>query len=141
QCFGVRYQHSDRDSVCNILERLKIMHLEKRSIGELSGGQLQRVLMARALVSAPKLLLLDEPTASLDIESESGIFDLLQELNKELTIIVVSHDVAFVSQYIKKVACVYQTLTWHAVSALREIDLQHLYRHSVCAVHHDHDVE
>ena len=67
-------------------------------IGSLSGGQLQRVLLARALVGAPRILILDEPTANIDQRMESEIFDLLKELNARMTILVVSHDVAFISR-------------------------------------------
>ena len=91
------YSKADRTLAHDMLERVGLGKLYGRPLSALSGGQQQRVLIARALVSEPRLLLLDEPTSSLDDYVEQELFDLLQELNKELTIVVVSHDVAYVS--------------------------------------------
>jgi zinc transport system ATP-binding protein len=87
-------------------------HAEKK-IGELSGGQRQRVFIARALVTRPKLLLLDEPTASIDTRGQADFFKLLENLNREITIVVVSHDLLVISRYIKSVACVNRRLHYH----------------------------
>ena len=82
-------------------------------IGELSGGQKQRVFVARALVTDPELLFLDEPTASIDTKGQNEFYALLKELNKTITIIIVSHDLMVISGTIKSVICVNQSLHYH----------------------------
>jgi len=104
---------ANRREVLDTLEQLEMgAHAEKK-IGELSGGQRQRVFIARALVTRPKLLLLDEPTASIDSRGQNDFFRLLEELNREITIVVVSHDLLVVSRYVKSVACVNRRLHYH----------------------------
>jgi zinc transport system ATP-binding protein len=87
--------------------------LRHRQIGKLSGGQQQRVLIARALVAQPKLLLLDEPTASVDAEIKREMYELLQELNTQMTIVMVSHDIGVIAQYVKTIACLNRRLIYH----------------------------
>jgi len=82
-------------------------------IGNLSGGQRQRVLIARALCSSPKLLLLDEPTSSVDIKGQKDIYTLLKKLHKNITIIVVSHDISVILKYATKVAYINKNLVLH----------------------------
>jgi len=108
-----RYNREDQDIVQNYLQRLEIADLADRQIGQLSGGQLQRVLIARALVVLPQILLLDEPTASLDAHSSSQIYEILQGLNQDVTIVIVTHDTLAVSSYLKTIACINQTLYYH----------------------------
>ena len=79
----------------------------------MSSGQCQRVFIARALVTEPQLLLLDEPTASIDTKGQAEFFEMLRDLNQEVTIVVVSHDLLAVSRYVKSVACVNRALHYH----------------------------
>lgn len=97
----------------NALERMGMTAFAQRKIGQLSGGQRQRVLIARALASQPRLLILDEPTASIDAQGQADFYQLLTELNQDMTMLVVSHDLMAVSRYIKSVACVNKSLYYH----------------------------
>jgi zinc transport system ATP-binding protein len=121
--------------IAPILEKLGIEHLKNKSISSLSGGELQRVMIARALACEPKLLLLDEPTSNIDIHAEENIFDLLKTIN--VTIVIVSHDIGFVSRYIKRVICVSKTVVCHPTTALTTDTIQKLYGISVRAVRHE----
>jgi len=100
---GSSYTKSEKEKAIKVLNDLKIFQFKDRPIGELSGGQRQKVMIARALVRDPKLLLLDEPTNSIDKESSQDLYGLLQELNNNMTIIVVSHDIGTISRYVKRV--------------------------------------
>lgn len=108
-----RYSASEKTEAKDILENLGIIHLADRQIGQLSGGQLQKVLIARALITNPEILLLDEPTASLDKESTKDIYETLKKLNEEKTIIIVSHDMEDLFSYIQSVAFINRTLHYH----------------------------
>lgn len=136
--FG-KYNNKDKEIVCEILQQLEIMHLLKKSINELSGGQLQRVMIARALASEPKLLLFDEPTANIDIHAEKNIFDLLKVINKKITILLVSHDIGFISHYINKVVCVNTTVACHHTSELTPELIMTLYDIPIKAIRHNHE--
>lgn len=108
-----RKTESNRREALAALERLEMAPLAEKKIGELSGGQCQRVFIARALVTRPQLLLLDEPTASIDTKGQAEFFEMLKDLNREVTIVVVSHDLLAVSRYVKSVACVNRVLHYH----------------------------
>ncbi len=95
------------------LERMEMAAHADRKIGMLSGGQRQRVFIARALITKPKLLILDEPTASIDTKGQADFYRLLRELNQDITILVVSHDLLAISRYVKSVACVNKKLHFH----------------------------
>jgi zinc transport system ATP-binding protein len=108
------YTRDDRDKAAAILKELNLSHLENRSIGELSGGQRQKVLLARALVSEPQILFLDEPTASIDTLGQDEIYEYLRKINASgTTVVLVTHNVGAVSSYIRSVACVNRRLFYH----------------------------
>ncbi|MGB3211051.1 MAG: ABC transporter ATP-binding protein [Desulforhopalus sp.] len=111
--FKFRTKRKDREEALEALRQLGMADHAGRKITDLSGGQRQRVLIARALVTHPELLVLDEPTASLDTKGQTDFFKLLKQLNRELTILVVSHDLLIVSSYAKSIACVNKRLHYH----------------------------
>lgn len=90
-----------------------VNHLLKKPFGELSGGQRQRVLLSRALISDPKLLILDEPNTYVDNKFEGELYELLNKINSNLAIIIVSHDIGVITQYVKTIACVNYHLHYH----------------------------
>ncbi|RME44629.1 MAG: metal ABC transporter ATP-binding protein [Deltaproteobacteria bacterium] len=128
----------DRRMAFEALERLEVLHLRKKPIGDLSGGELQRVLIARALACEPEILLLDEPTASVDPHAEQSIFELLRQLNETVTILVVSHDIGFISRYIERVACVNHRLVCHRTEELTGSRIQAFYDDAIRMIPHRH---
>ena len=134
-----RVTRADREAAQKALAEVEAGNIATRQIGRLSGGQLQRVLLARALVSEPRILLLDEPTSNIDQRMESEIFDLLREFNRRMTILVVSHDIAFISQYVGRVACINRTLVCHHTDAIDGQVIQDLYGEHVRMIAHGHD--
>jgi zinc transport system ATP-binding protein len=128
----------DREAVRQALDEVEASGIVGRRIGSLSGGQLQRVLLARALVGEPRILILDEPTANIDQRMEGEIFDLLRALNARMTILVVSHDVAFISRYVSRVACVNRTLVCHRTDEIDGQVIQELYGDHVRMIAHAH---
>lgn len=132
------WRQADRQAAAAALAEVEAADLAGRRIGTLSGGQLQRVLLARALVGEPRLLILDEPTANIDQRLEGEIFDLLARLNTRLTIIVVSHDIGFISGYVSRVACLNRTLVCHATDAVDGPVVEALYGEHVRRIGHAH---
>lgn len=154
----MRTSQSDREDALEALDRLHMAGHAQKKIGELSGGQRQRVFIARALVTAPDLLLLDEPTASIDSRGQTEFFSLLKELNDKIAILLVSHDLIVVSRYIKSVACVNKRLHYHDQAEITGEMLEIMYPctdeevcpvelvahglpHRVLRKHHDHHQE
>lgn len=132
------YRAQDRELARWVMTQTEIADLAQRRIATLSGGQLQRVLVARALACEPQILILDEPTANIDMRVESDIFDLLRVLNQRMTILVVSHDVGFISAYVGRVACVNRTLLCHPTESIDGQVIHDLYGGDVRRVAHAH---
>jgi zinc transport system ATP-binding protein len=107
------YDKKDRNAVINALKSVDMLEFRDRQINELSGGQMQRVFIARALVREPQLLLLDEPTASIDPEMQKSFYELLSSLKNRMTIILVTHDVGVASSYVDNIACLNRKLFYH----------------------------
>lgn len=135
--FG-RYSEADRARARDAMMETEIESLAGRQISTLSGGQLQRVLVARALVCEPRILLLDEPTSNIDQRVETDIFDYLREFNRRMTIVVVSHDIGFISRYVDRVACLNKTLICHDTADIDGRTIQELYGADVQMVAHQH---
>jgi len=132
------WRRRDRNAVLRALEEVEADDLAGRLIGSMSGGQLQRVLLARALVGEPEVLVLDEPTANIDQRLEGEIYDLLAALNRRMTIVVVSHDIGFISTYVSRVACLNRTLICHRTTEIEGRTIADLYGEEVRQISHAH---
>ncbi|MDD2698867.1 MAG: ABC transporter ATP-binding protein [Arcobacteraceae bacterium] len=113
--FKIGYSIHDINCAMSSLAKVGMEKFAQMKIGSLSGGQRQRVMIARALCANPKILLLDEPTSSIDVDGQKQIYDLLKILNNSITIIVVSHDISVILKYASKVAHINKVLTFHNV--------------------------
>lgn len=136
--FFHQYKNEDIKKAEAVLEQLNLLQLKDRQIGKLSGGQLQRVLIARGLAVEPEILLLDEPTASVDASSTSQIYELLKKLNEEKTIIVVTHDMAAVSSYFDTLACLNEKLYHHGDKHLDQETTEQVFGCPVDLIAHGH---
>lgn len=114
------YSKVDKKLARKTLEQINMLRYRNKILSELSGGELQRVLLARALVSSPQMLILDEPDTYVDNKFESELYNLLQELNNRMTIILVSHDIGQISGVVKTIACVNRKLHYHVTSEITQ---------------------
>jgi len=108
-----RYRQADKEAAQEALDTVGMLHYRSQQIGKLSGGEQQRVFIARSLVSGPRLLLLDEPTASIDPAMQAEFYELLEKLKKDTAIVLVSHDISAVSVYVDQIACLNRQLFYH----------------------------
>ena len=115
------YRACERQEAMAALESVGMADQGRRPFSALSGGQRQRVLVARALATQPDMLLLDEPTASLDAGAEREVYELLSELNRRLTVVLVTHDLTFVSSAVHSVLCVNRHVTYHPTCDLTDV--------------------
>jgi zinc transport system ATP-binding protein len=132
------FSAEDREIARKALERVGMWEYRTRPIGKLSGGQRQRVFIARAISTEPKILLMDEPTASVDAQFQTELYDFLKDLNDSMTIVIVSHDMSVLSSYIKTVACLNQTLYHHDAAEVTSEMLDMAYACPVDLIAHGH---
>lgn len=118
-----RMKNSDRMKAEKVIDELGLTGLEQSSLSQLSGGQMQRVFLARAIIGDPGLLLLDEPGNFVDSTFENDFYEKLRELNKRMAILMVSHDVGTISAHIKSFACVNRKLHYHPSHEISNEDL------------------
>jgi zinc transport system ATP-binding protein len=130
---------ADRATALEALDKMGLADQAKQAFASLSGGQRQAVLIARALAAKAELLLLDEPTAHVDVAVEERLISNLKALGSEMTVITVSHDLAFVSRSVPKVICVNRCVHMHPTAKLTEARIRELYGNEVRLVQHDHE--
>lgn len=125
--FNKAKNKDDIRAVHNTLEKLGVLGIRNHRIGDISGGQRQRIFIARALVSEPKILFLDEPAANIDAKGQLDIYNLFKQLNKKITIVITSHDLMVLSDNVKSIACINQSLHFHDVGEITDEILQKTY--------------
>lgn len=118
-----RMTSSDRKKADKVINELGLSEMSGATINELSGGQMQRVFLGRAIIGDPSLLLLDEPGNFVDSNFENDFYEKLRELNKRMAILMVSHDVGTISSHIKSFACVNRSLHYHPSHEITNEDL------------------
>lgn len=118
------YGREERRRVEETIERAALTDLANRAIGELSGGQLQRVMLCRAIISEPRLLVLDEPTNFVDNRFENELYNLLHHLSEQMAIIMVSHDIGTISSVVRSIVCVNRHVHRHDSNIITEEQLR-----------------
>lgn len=131
-----RYNQADKSAAMSALETVGMLAHRDSKIGELSGGEIQRVFIARALVTEPQLLLLDEPTASVDQAMQTEFYEILDDLKQRMAIILVSHDIGAVSVYVNKIACLNRQLFYHGSKEISAEVLEATYKCPVQMITH-----
>jgi zinc transport system ATP-binding protein len=131
-----QYTKEDEKLAAGVLKEVGMFSFRDRQIGKLSGGEQQRVFVARALVTQPKILLLDEPTASVDTQMRAGFYDLLERLKQRMAIVLVSHDIGAVSTHVDKIACLNRRLFYHGSKEISPEVLEAVYQCPVDLIAH-----
>jgi zinc transport system ATP-binding protein len=132
------YRREDKDAASKAIREVELYDLRHRHIAQLSGGQRQRALIARALASEPDLLVLDEPTANVDIAIGEEVYKLLRELNRRMTIVLVTHDLGFVSTFVDSVVCVNRSVVVHPTAEVTGEVISQMYGRDLRLVRHNH---
>ncbi|NCG08766.1 MAG: ATP-binding cassette domain-containing protein [Verrucomicrobia bacterium] len=130
---------AERADALAMLDSMQLADLARTPFSSLSGGQRQAVLVARALMAKPDLLVLDEPTAHVDVASAARLMDGIRALGEDMTVLMVSHDLSFVARTVPKVVCVNRCVHVHPTAELSSEVLNQLYGHELRMVQHDHE--
>lgn len=133
-----RYTKTDKDATAKSLHTVGMLNLADRQMGRLSGGEQQRIFIARALATEPQLLLLDEPTASVDTTTQTEFYELLERLKEDISIVIVSHDLSAISIYVDKIACLNVQLHYHGSTEIAPEVLEATYKCPVQMIAHGH---
>lgn len=132
-----RYTSTDRKRAMELLDMAGISHIANRQISEISGGQMQRALLCRAVILEPKLLILDEPTNFVDNQFENELYTLLHRLNERMAIVMVSHDLGTITSVVKSIVCVNRTVHRHDSNIITAEQLEN-YRCPIQIISHGH---
>lgn len=135
--FSRRYSAADRDRAAELLEMTGIAATARRPVGEISGGQMQRALLCRAIIAEPRLLILDEPANFVDNRFENELYKLLQRLNERMAVVMVSHDIGTITSVVKEIVCVNRTVHRHRSNVITEEQLQN-YNCPIQIISHGH---
>ena len=130
-----RYSEEDKRAVKEALKTVDMLNYQNRQVGRLSGGEQQRVFIARALATDPKIMLFDEPTASIDSNMQAEFYELIKSLKQRMAIVLVSHDISAVSIYVDQIACLNHQLFYHGLEVSAEA-LEKTYRCPIQLIAH-----
>lgn len=130
------YRKADRAAALEALEQVGLAHQWRAAFSELSGGERQRILVAQALAGAPDILLMDEPTANVDAQAEHALYELFHELNRSLTILLVSHNLTVVTRHVTHVLCVNRTASLHPIENMTVAVFQEAYGGNLALLDH-----
>ncbi len=131
-----RYSEEDKKIASEALQTVNMLDCKDRQVGKLSSGEQQRIFIARALVTDPKLLLLDEPTASIDPNMQAEFYELIDSLKQRMAIIMVSHDISAVSIYVDQIACLNRQLFYHGSKEVSAEALEKTYQCPIQLIAH-----
>lgn len=132
-----RYTANDRKRAMELLEMAGVADIAERQISEISGGQMQRALLCRAVILEPKLLILDEPTNFVDNQFENELYTLLKQLNERMAIVMVSHDIGTITSVVKSIVCVNRTVHRHNSNIITAEQLEN-YHCPIQIISHGH---
>ena len=131
-----RYSEEDKRAVKEALKTVDMLNYQNRQVGRLSGGEQQRVFIARALATDPKILLLDEPTASIDPNMQAEFYELIESLKQRMSVVMVSHDISAVSIHVDQIACLNHQLFYHGSKEVSAEALEKTYRCPIQLIAH-----